>query len=130
MKILGMTAALAPAAFLAVPTESRADVRVGVGIRIGDGYGYNRNYRNTWRTGYDRGVEDGRKEGFKDVRRHERFGYRDEGRYRDGDAGYHGWMGPRYQYVSGYRRGFEEGYRNGYRQYNRYDDRDRRYDRY
>jgi hypothetical protein len=134
MKILGMTAALAAAAFLAVPTESRADVRVGV--RIGDGYDYNRSNRNTWRTGYDRGLEDGRREGFKDVRRHERFSFWDEGRYRDGDAGYRGWMGPRYQYVSGYRRGFEEGYRSGYRSYGDYrdrrygDDRDRRYDRY
>ena len=126
MKLLGMTAALAAAAFLAVPTESRADVRVGVGIRFSDGY--NRTYRNTWRTGYDRGLEDGRREGFKDVRRHERFSYWDEGRYRHGDAGYHGWMGPRYEYVSGYRRGFEEGYRDGYRRSD--DDRGRRYDRY
>lgn len=125
MKILGMTAALAAAAFVAVPTESRADVHVGVGIHVGNDY--NRGYRNTWRIGYDRGFEDGEREGVKDGRRHERFSYRDEGRYRDGDGGYRGWMGPRHEYVNAYRRGFQEGYRNGYR---RYDYRDRRYDRY
>lgn len=125
MKRIGMTAALAAAAFVAVPAESRADVRAGVGIQVGDGY--NRTHRNTWSAGYGRGFEDGQREGIKDLRHHERFSFWDEGRYRDGDVGYRGWMGPRYEYVSAYRRGFEEGYRKGYR---RYDYSDRRYDRY
>lgn len=132
MRFLGMGVALAAAAIVAVPTESRADVRVGVGIQVGDGY--DRTHRNTWSAAYDRGFEDGEREGIKDVRHHERFNYRDEGRYRDGDVGYRGWMGPRYEYVSAYRRGFEEGYRNGYRRYDYrdrgYDYGDRRYDRY
>lgn len=131
MKFTVMTAGLlASALTLASAPEAPAEVRVGVGVRIGAGhYGYD---RGTWRYGYDRGINEGYREGERDARRHERFGYGDERRYRDSDRGYKGWMGPRFEYERGYRRGFEEGYARAYRRFARYDryryDRDR-YDR-
>jgi hypothetical protein len=127
MKLTLMTAGLlASALTLASAPETRADVRVGVGVRLG-----NYDSRGTWRYGYNRGVDEGYRQGERDARRSERFGYRDEGRYRDSDRGYKRWMGPRYEYAHGYRRGFEEGYARGYRRFarnDRYDGRDR-YDR-
>jgi hypothetical protein len=124
MKLTLMTAGLLASALTVASTpDVRADVRVGVGVRIDGGYGYDA--RNTWRYGYDRGVDEGYREGERDARRYERFDYRDEGRYRDCDRGYKGWMGPRFEYERAYRRGFEEGYARAYRRFARYD----RYDR-
>jgi hypothetical protein len=129
VKLTVMTAGLLVSALtLASAHETRADVRVGVGVRIGGGH---RDYdsRGTWRYGYDRGINEGYREGERDARRHERFGYYDERRYRDSDRGYKGWMGPRFEYERGYRRGFEEGYAHAYRRFARYDRYDH-YDRY
>ena len=131
MKSTLMTAGLlASALILASAPDARADVRVGVGIRNGGHY----DSRNTWRYGYDRGDDEGYRQGERDARRHERFRYRDEGRYRDSDRGYKGWMGPRFEYERTYRRGFEEGYARAYRRFARYgrddcDDHRERYDR-
>jgi hypothetical protein len=123
MKLTLMTAGLLASALTVTSApEARADGRVGVGIRIGGGY----DARNTWRYGYDRGADEGYREGGRDARRNERFAYRDEGRYRDSDRGYKGWMGPRFEYERAYRRGFEEGYARAYRRFARHD----RYDRY
>jgi hypothetical protein len=124
MKSLAATGLLA-ASMLAMPASSQADVRIGVGIRL-DGHSN--------RIAYDQGYEDGYHEGRKDGHRRDRYGYWDEGRYRDGDHGYKGRYGPRWEYRNVYRRGFEEGYRRGYRSFHvryddRYDDRYRRYDR-
>jgi len=129
MRLTLMTAGLLTSALTLAPApEARADVRVGLGVRIGSDY---RDSRGTWRHGYNRGADEGYREGERDARRHERFGYRDEGRYRDSDRGYKGWMGPRFEYETGYRRGFEEGYARAYRRFARYDrDRDDRDDRY
>ena len=133
MKLNLMTAGLlASALTLSTSPDARADVRVGVGIQVGGGYGYGA--RNTGRYGYDRGVDEGYREGERDARRHERFDYRDEGRYRDCDRGYKGWMGPRFEYERSDRRGFEEGYARAYRRFASYgrnyrDDR-RDYDRH
>jgi hypothetical protein len=107
---------------LALPAATRADVRVGVGIRFDAGY---HDVAAAWRYGYNRGIDEGYREGERDARRHERFGYRDEHAYRDSDRGYKGWMGPRYEYERGYRRGFEEAYARAYQRYDRHD----RYDR-
>jgi len=124
MKLTLMTAGLlASALTLASVPEARADVRIGVGVRIGGGH---YDSRGTWRYGYNRGIDEGYREGERDARRNERFGYRDEGRYRDSDRGYKGWMGPRFEYERAYRRGFEEGYARAYRRFARHD----RYDRY
>jgi hypothetical protein len=116
---------------LAVPAMSTADVRVGVGIHVGSDGWRGRQYRDTFRHGYDRGFQEGLREGEKDARKHQRYSYWDEGRYRDADRGYKGWMGPRWEYASGYQRGFEEGYRRAYRRHDhRYDGRWERGERY
>jgi hypothetical protein len=123
MKLMLTTAGVIATMMLAGSAPARADVRVGVGIQIGPGY---RAYPGTFRYGYDRGVDEGYREGERDARRHERFAFRDERGYRDADRGYRGWMGPRYEYARGYQRGYEEGYARAYRRYARYDRYDRR----
>lgn len=124
MRITVMTAGLLTSALsLALPAATRADVRVGVGIRFDAGY---HDVAPAWRYGYNRGTDEGYREGERDARHHERFDYRDESRYRDSDRGYKGWMGPRHEYERGYRRGFEEAYARAYRRYDRYG----RYDRH
>ena len=57
--------------------------------------------------GYQKGVEDARKNRSFDPLRHEW--------YRSGDRHYEGRFGPREQYKDVYRRGFQEGYERGYR---------------
>jgi hypothetical protein len=135
---------LAGAALLAAPTQSQAAVRIGVGVFLGhpdyrygygyNGYGYN---RDTFRIGYERGVQDGAEHGRHDGWRNESFDFVHDRRYRCGDAGYHRDFGPKDVYVNGYRRGYEEAYRSAYRdaRHERYDrddhyDRDDRYRRY
>ena len=130
MKRTAMTAGLLTSALIVVlAVESRADVRVGVGIQFASNQ-----YRGAggpWRHGYARGADEGYREGERDARRHERFGYYDEKSYRDCDRGYKGWMGPRHVYESAYRQGYGEGYQRAYRRFARYGyDRDDRYDRY
>ncbi len=119
---------LAPALTVAAPAAAGADVHVGVGLHVGGSGYYRHRPPDTFRYGYDRGFHEGTREGDRDARRHERFGFWDERRYRDSDRGYKRWMGPRWEYATGYRRGFEEGYR---RAYFRHDDwRDGRWERH
>jgi hypothetical protein len=127
MKSLATTGLLA-ASMLAIPAPAKADVHIGLGIRIDHG----RDRYDGRRIAYDRGYEDGHREGEKDGRRGERFSFWDEGRYRDGDHGYRGGFGPRWEYTSAYRRGFEAGYRRAYDSYfhGRYDRREGYRDRY
>src|SRR5258708_36883212 len=96
---IGLTAA----GVAAVPAEAKADTRFGIGIVVGSDHGYG--YRDAHRYGYDRGAQDGAEHGFKDGRRGKGFGFWHHGEYRDGDHGYHGWMGPRWDYQAGYPRG-------------------------
>jgi len=101
-------------------TSIPAQAGVFVGIHIGSRPGvYERSRHETGRIAFDNGYRDGLREGRKDDRHHDRYYYRDERRYREGDAGYRWEYGPRYAYVDAYRRGFAEGYRQGYR--DRYD---------
>ena len=95
---------------LAVPLPAEAGT-VHVGIRFGgpDYYRY-----DAQRRGFERGREDGWREGYNDARRGQRFDYDDERCFRRADAGWHPELGPRYVYAHGYRRGFEEAYRRGY----------------
>jgi hypothetical protein len=94
--------------------------------------------RDVGRIAYDEGYRDGAKDGSKDGRKGERFSLRRHGDYRDADDGYRRQYGPRHLYQRAYRRGFEAGYRRGYqsRAYGRYGDRygrdryDGDYDRY
>ncbi len=113
-------------AALASPLPAEAGT-VHVGIRFGtDYYPY-----DGQRVGYDRGREDGWREGYADAQRGQRFDYDDERCFRRGDAGWRPEYGPRYVYVTGYRRGFEQSYRRGYEAGSRqaYCRRDHRHDR-
>lgn len=131
--------AIAATLALTSTVPAQAGVRVGVVVATDRSPYYGRDaYRgryNVERIAFDNGYRDGLREGEKDDRRDDRFDYRDEGRYRSGDAGYRREYGPRYEYASAYRRGFAEGYRRGYAnvRHGRYDDRGwragRRYDR-
>lgn len=117
MNRITLVTALALAS-LAAATPAQAGVRVGIHIggdrdRWDDRGGY-RDRRYVDRIAFDNGFRDGLREGEKDDRRDDRYNYRDEKRYREGDAGYRREYGPRYEYASAYRRGFEEGYRRGY----------------
>ncbi len=119
--------ALAATVALAVPLPAQAGV--GVSVVIGDDRGGYESYRGRYtadRIAFDNGYRDGLREGEKDDRKDDRFEYRDEGRFRDGDAGYKRDYGPRSAYISAYRRGFVDGYRRGYGNASsrgRYDDR-------
>jgi hypothetical protein len=127
--------AIASTLALASTAPAQAGIRVGVVLASDRGGVYEPyEYRGRYeveRIAFDHGYRDGLREGAKDDRRGERFDYRDEGRYRDGDSGYRREFGPRFEYVAAYRHGFAEGYRRGYasvRAHRRYDDRDWRDD--
>ncbi len=106
-------AALATTAVMAVPAESSADTRFGIGIVAGGDY-YGHRYGEAYRYGYERGSREGAEHGFKDGRRGRSANPWRHGEYRDGDHGYHDWMGPRWDYASGYRRGYETNYRRAF----------------
>lgn len=119
MKGIGMaTGLLAAAGLVAVPEPALAGVRIGVGVQLdhGTGYGY---ARDAFRRGYDRGRDEGYREGARDGHRDRNFDFWRDKRYRKADAGYHGWMGPKWEYQSGYRRGYEDGYRRAYARHDR-----------
>jgi hypothetical protein len=84
---------LAVAGMAALPAESRADTRVGIGIFLGRDSRYGR--PDTFRLGYDRGYREGTEHGYKDGRKGRSSGFWHSGDYRDADEGYKGWMGPR-----------------------------------
>lgn len=116
MKSLAATGLIA-ASMLAVPGPSQAGINIGIRI---DNRGSR--YYDSGRIAYNRGYEDGCREGEKDGRHGDRFGFWDEGRYRGGDHGYRRSYGPRWEYTNAYRRGFEAGYRRSFESYNRYRD--------
>ena len=68
---------------------------------------YSPAFENGARDGYEKGLEDRRKNRSFDPLRHSW--------YRSGDRDYEGRYGPREQYKDIYRRGFQEGYERGYR---------------
>ena len=104
---------LAVAGVAAVPVESRAaDVRFGVGIFVGNNH--HRSHPNTFRLGYERGLSEGSEHGFADGRKGRGFNFWHDGDYRRADEGYRGWMGPKWDYASGFRKGYEQGYRRAY----------------
>lgn len=113
MKRLLVAGMLMAGAAAASTQAASADWRVGVGIGVSHD-------RHPWgdspafRYGYDRGWREGSEEGHRDGRRcrDARFWRDDE--YRDGDRGYRRWMGPRGDYVAGFRQGYESGYRRAY----------------
>ncbi len=133
MKRLWITAMLVAGVALALPAASQA-ADWGIGVRVGSDYGYGRGYREggpAFRYGYDRGWREGSDEGRNDCRKHRDPRYWREGEYRDGDKGFKHWMGPKRDYVAGFRQGYEAGYRRAYAAFGpRYDDRYRYGDRY
>ena len=112
MKRLGFAAmVLSGAALLAPSSSSSADGRFAPGFR------YDPAPRGTgpaFRHGYDRGWREGSDEGHRDGCRRRDAAFWHEGEFRDGDRGYKRWMGPRWDYVAGFRRGYAEGYRRAY----------------
>jgi hypothetical protein len=67
-----------------------------------------------FRYGYDRGWREGSEKGHRDGRRcREARSSRDDA-LRDAGRGYRTWMGPRQDYVAGFRQGHESGYRRAY----------------
>ncbi len=120
MTRLAMAGLLTAAVAVALPANARAaDVRVFGQVVLADRD--DGRYRGDWRGagpafryGYDRGWREGSDEGFKDGRRNHDPRYWREGNFRDGDRGYKGWMGPKWDYVKGYREGYAAGYRRSY----------------
>jgi hypothetical protein len=110
---------------LALPVPAGAEFRVGVVIgapayrpayAASDSFHYAYEHPDTSRYGYDRGYREGSDNGFKDARKHRRYDVARDGDYRDADAGYKHWMGPRGAYANGFRQGYEAGYSRGYRE--------------
>jgi hypothetical protein len=131
-KAMNRIAIAAIASSFALTGTAPAQAGVTVGIHVGShrpGVYATSRYRVD-RIAFDNGYRDGLREGQKDDRHNDRYYYRDEKRYRQGDAGYRREHGPRHEYVNAYRRGFEEGYRRGYSDRRSHDDRYDRYDRY
>jgi hypothetical protein len=115
MKRLWIAGFVVAGAALALPTESRAERRVSVGVERDHGYGRgSRSGGPAFRYGYDRGWREGSEEGRNDGRRSRDPRFWREGEYRDADRGYKGWMGPRWDYAAGFRAGYAAGYRRAY----------------
>jgi hypothetical protein len=66
------------------------------------------------REAYNRGFQEGRREGERDARGRGTFDVRRHDAYRDGDRGYNRRDGDRNRYREEFRRGFEEGYRSSF----------------
>jgi hypothetical protein len=125
MRRLWMAGLLVAGAALALPVASCATDYQYAQYRPSYGGG-----APAYRYGYDRGWREGSEEGHEDWRKHHEPRYWREGDYRDGDKGYKHWMGPKGEYVAGFRQGYEAGYRRAYAAFApRYDDRYRYGDR-
>ncbi|HEV3483770.1 MAG TPA: hypothetical protein VG106_00070 [Vicinamibacterales bacterium] len=73
-----------------------------------------RAYSDQRRWAYDNGYREGLKEGEKDGRRGDRFEFRDERTFRDGDKGYRRQFGDRDRYRQIFRNGYADGYQAAY----------------
>ena len=82
--------------------------RIGGPVAIGRGGYYSPAVDNGARDGYEKGLEDARKNRSFDPVRHSW--------YRSGDRHYRSQYGERDQYKDLYRRGFQQGYERGYRE--------------
>jgi hypothetical protein len=112
MKPLWFAAMVVAGAAAALPTQARGDWRVSATV-VAD-HGRHHEAGPAFRYGYDRGWREGSEEGHRDGRRCRDARFWREGEYRDGDAGYRRWMGPRWDYEAGFRRGYEAAYRRAY----------------
>jgi len=64
---------------------------------------------------YQIGLEDGRRDGERDMYRRHSFRPEQNGNFRHADRGYRGFFGDKRMYREQYRAGYLEGYRMGYR---------------
>jgi Ca2+-binding EF-hand superfamily protein len=69
-----------------------------------------------FRTGYDRGLAEGRDAGRQDFQNNRRWDLEGQRELEQADSGYQTSLGPRADYQSGYREGFRRGYREGFGQ--------------
>jgi hypothetical protein len=67
-----------------------------------------------YRSGFDRGLLDGRQAGEEDLRANRAWDLEGQRELEQADAGYQNAMGRRDHYQAGYRVGFRQGYRQGY----------------
>jgi len=110
LSIAGMLVAGAAAAW---PSAAGAGGRAGAD----SGLSHDRGPREAgpaFRYGFDRGWREGSEEGHRDGRRCREARSRRGDEYGDGGRSYRRWMGPRGDYVAGFRRGYEAGYRRAY----------------
>jgi len=113
MKRLLVAGMLVAGAAAVWPQASAADWRGGAPLVMSHDYG-SRRAGPAFRYGYDRGWREGSEEGHRDGRRRRDARFWRDDEYRDGDRGYKGWMGPRWDYAAGFRQGYESGYRRAY----------------
>lgn len=69
-----------------------------------------------WRTGYDRGVQEGRSAGHEDYARRQAWDLEGQRELVRADSGYTAQVGALNDYQAGYREGFRHAYREGYTQ--------------
>jgi hypothetical protein len=102
----------------------RQAFRSGFADGYGEAYGVRNRRSGTWGNGggvwlggpaYDNGARDGYEKGVEDARRNRTFDPFRHSWFRAGDRHYESRYGPRDQYKDLYRRGFQQGYERGYR---------------
>lgn len=67
-----------------------------------------------WRTGYDRGIQEGRAAGREDFTRHQGWDLEGQRELEQADSGYTPQIGILSDYQAGYREGFRSAYRSGF----------------
>ena len=67
-----------------------------------------------WRTGYDRGIQEGRAAGREDFTRRQGWDLEGQRELERADSGYTPQVGSLSDYQAGYREGFRRGYREGF----------------
>jgi Ca2+-binding EF-hand superfamily protein len=72
------------------------------------------NRSTAYRSGYDRGLTEGRQAGREDRDRNQGWDLEGQRELEQADSGYQASIGPRAEYQSGYREGFRRGYREGW----------------
>jgi flagellar biosynthesis/type III secretory pathway protein FliH len=99
-------------------TRGRYDDRGRYGDRgrWDDRGGYGGNYGGYARPAFENGARDGYEKGIEDARKNRSFDPLRHAWYRSGDRHYEGRYGARDAYKDVYRRGFQEGYERGYRE--------------
>ncbi len=91
----------------AMPTFAQTDWRGRPGI--------DRNWQNApGREAFERGYQEGIRQGEQDARSSRAFGFERDRIYRDGDRGYNRSFGSRDVYRNQFRNGFADGYRAGF----------------